>query len=267
MIKVENVTKTYTSGFFKKTEIRVVKGVSFEIQAGETLGLVGESGCGKSTLAKLLLRLSPLSSGKIYFEENEITKLHDKEMQQLRLYMQLILQHPEAAINPRKKLYDVIVEPMRIHRLVTPKSREEEAIVEELIQLVGLKQEHLTRYPSEISGGQAQRAMIARILALKPKFIVADEPTSMLDVSVQAQILNLLKDIQKKFQMSYLFISHDLEVVRWMSDRIAVMYKGEIVEIGKTEEIFQNPKHSYTKKLIEHCVCPINTNRKEVIYG
>ncbi|AOY77640.1 oligopeptide/dipeptide ABC transporter ATP-binding protein [Clostridium formicaceticum] len=262
MIKAENLKKSFTTGIFRKRQIEVLKGVSFEIQAGETLGLVGESGCGKSTLAKIIVRLLPLSSGKIFFEGKDLTSLKTSEMQKTRSKMQLILQHPEAALNPRMKIYDCIVEPLRIHGLAEKGSKEERAIVEKLIEVVGLQPEHLTRYSKEISGGQAQRAVLARILSLEPKFIVADEPTSMLDVSVQAQILNLLKDIQKKFNMAYLFVSHDLEVVRWMSDRIAVMYKGNIIEIGRSEKVLENPIHPYTKSLVENIVNPLKAMKK-----
>ncbi|AKL95885.1 oligopeptide/dipeptide ABC transporter, ATP-binding protein [Clostridium aceticum] len=262
MIKVENLKKSFTTGTFRKKQVEVLKGVSFEIEAGETLGLVGESGCGKSTLAKIILRLLPLSSGKIFFEGKEITSLKTNEMQKIRSKMQLILQHPEAALNPRMKIYDCIVEPLRIHGLVKKNSKEERAVVEELIEVVGLQPEHLTRYPSEISGGQAQRAVLARILSLEPRLIVADEPTSMLDVSVQAQILNLLKDVQKKFNMAYLFVSHDLEVVRWMSDRIAVMYRGDIVEMGRPEKVLENPLHPYTKSLVENIDNPLKQMKK-----
>lgn len=269
MIKVENLYKSYSTGIFKTKRIDVVKNISFEIQPGETLGLVGESGCGKSTLAKALLRLTPISAGKVFFEETDLLALKNNEMQRMRSKMQIILQHPEASLNPRMKIYDCIVEPMRVNRLIEAKSKEEKERVHYLIELVGLQPEHLKRYPNEISGGQAQRAALARILSMKPRFVIADEPTSMLDVSVQAQILNLLKNIQKKFNMAYLFISHDLEVVRWMSDRIAVMYKGSIVETGMPEEVLGNPKHPYTKSLVENMSFPLKSAgvRQEELQG
>jgi oligopeptide/dipeptide ABC transporter ATP-binding protein len=251
LIKLEEVKKSFVTGILRKKQIEVVKGVSFEIQAGETLGLVGESGCGKTTLAKVILRLIPQSSGKIFFEGKDTASLKTEELKKLRAKMQLIFQHPEASLNPRMKVYDCIVEPLRIHRLCKQGSEEEKAIVSNLLEVVGLQSEHLSRYPNEISGGQAQRVVLARILSLQPKFLIADEPTSMLDVSVQAQILNLLKELQKKFNMAILFVSHDLEVVRCMSDRIAVMYKGDIIELGRAQKVFENPLHPYTKSLVE----------------
>ncbi|MDN5364994.1 MAG: peptide/nickel transport system ATP-binding protein, partial [Thermacetogenium sp.] len=213
---MENLRKVFVTGVFRKRLVNAVDGVSFTISSGETLGLVGESGCGKSTLARVVLGLIPPSGGRIFFHGQEITEARAAELKKVRRKMQIIFQHPESALNPRMKIYDSLVEPMRIHRLVNNR-REEKKKAEELIELVGLHKEHLDRYPHELSGGQIQRVVLARILSLQPEFIVADEPTSMLDVSVQAQVLNLFKEIQKKFNISYLFISHDLEVVRWMS--------------------------------------------------
>jgi oligopeptide/dipeptide ABC transporter ATP-binding protein len=250
LIRVESLTKVFTAGVFKKRPVNVIDDVSFTISAGETLGLVGESGCGKSTLARVVLRLIPPSGGRIFFKDTEITKANPKELKKIRTKMQIIFQHPESALNPRMKIYNSLVEAMRLQQIANNR-REEGAKVYQLIELVGLNEEHLERYPHELSGGQIQRVVLARILSLQPEFIVADEPTSMLDLSVQAQVLNLFKEIQHKFNIAYLFISHDLDVVRWMSDRIAVMYAGRIVEIGPVDKVRENPRHPYTSALVD----------------
>lgn len=250
MIKVENLTKVFTTNLFFKSKFAAVNNVSFSIDEGETLGLIGESGCGKSTLAKIILRLMPANSGKVIFNGTDILNLKHKELQNLRSKMQIMFQHPESSLNPRMKVYDSIAELMRIHKVAAKRSKEEVEKVQELINWVGLKEEHLKRYPMELSGGQIQRAVLARVLSVQPKLLIADEPTSMLDVSVQAQILNLLKDMQKKFRFSCLFISHDLDVISVMSKKTAVMYKGTIVEMGATEKILNNPLHPYTIKLV-----------------
>lgn len=250
MIRVENLSKVYTTGIFKKRRFKAVDNVSFSIAPGETLGLVGESGCGKSTLARVILRLIPPSGGKVYFKGQDLAAASPKELNKIRGKMQIIFQHPETALNPRLTIYDSLIEPRRIQGLVRDQAEERE-LVFELLEQVGLHEEHLTRYPHELSGGQIQRVVLARILSLQPEFIVADEPTSMLDVSVQAQVLNIFKKIQQKYRLSFLFISHDLEVVRWMSDRIAVMRKGKIVELGPAEEVYQNPQHPYTSILVD----------------
>jgi len=261
LIRVENLKKVFVTGVFRKRLVNAVDDVSFTISSGETLGLVGESGCGKSTLARVILGLIPPSGGRIFFHGQEITEARAAELKKVRRKMQIIFQHPESALNPRMKIYDSLVEPMRIHHLVNNR-REEKKKAEELIELVGLHKEHLDRYPHELSGGQIQRVVLARILSLQPEFIVADEPTSMLDVSVQAQVLNLFKEIQKKFNISYLFISHDLEVVRWMSDWVAVMYAGSIVEIGPVEKVCENPRHPYTSTLVSAFYAPENNVSK-----
>ncbi len=250
MLRALNVTKVFESGFLRKTKIAAVNGVDLEIGEASTLGLVGESGSGKTTLGRVLLLLTYPTEGKIFLDETELTKAKGGELRELRGEMQLIPQHPEAALDPRWKIRDSIAELMRTHSLVSNRDEEREKILE-LLGVVGLKEEHLERYPHELSGGELQRVMIARALSLNPRFIVADEPTSMLDVSVQAQILNLLIDLQDRFGVSYLFITHDLEVARRMSDRIAIMYSGQIVEVADTVELFHNPLHPYTKVLLE----------------
>ncbi len=224
--------------------------VSLNIAAGETLGLVGESGCGKSTLARTILRLIPSSGGRVFFKGQDVFAANLQELHSIRGKMQIIFQHPETAFNPLLKIYDSLAEPLRLRKLSGERAREKEQVCG-LLEQVGLQSEHLTRYPHELSGGQIQRLVLARVLSLQPEFIVADEPTSMLDVSVQAQVLNIFKEIQGKYHLSYLFISHDLAVVRWMSERMAVMYRGRIVELGPAEEVYQNPQHPYTSLLVE----------------
>lgn len=248
MIKVENLNKIYSNGIIRKTIVHAVKNVSFQIKRGETLGLVGQSGCGKSTVAKIILRLIPINSGKIFYKEKDITAYSFQKMKELRTKMQIIFQHPYSALNPRHKLYDSIAEPIRIHRLLDREKEKEKVF--KLLDLVGLHSEILSRYPHEVSGGQIQRAVVARALSLDPDFIILDEPTSMLDVSVQAQILNLLKSIQKQYNLTFLFISHDIEVVRAMSHIIAIMNNGEIIEMGKIDQVYEHPEKEYTRKLI-----------------
>ncbi len=228
LLSVENLKKYYYSGVFNKKEIRAVDGVDLEIKSGRTLGLVGGSGCGKTTVARTILRLVEPTDGSIVFDGRDITKLRGREMKNLGREMQIIFQNPETSLNPRMKIYDAILEPLRIHKLCS--ADEENEKIHQLIEIVNLNKELLFRYPHELSGGQLQRVVIARILSLNPKFIVADEATSMLDPLVQAQILNLMKDLQEKLGISYLFISHDMDVVEWMSDEIAVMDKGKIVD-------------------------------------
>ncbi|HBT20556.1 MAG TPA: ABC transporter ATP-binding protein [Peptococcaceae bacterium] len=249
LLMAENLSKEFFKGRLNKSRIRAVDGVSFSINQGEIMGLVGESGSGKSTVGRLLLLLLEPTEGRIYFNGKELTRLRKKELQNLRKDMQIIFQHPQESLNPRMKIYESMAEPIRLYGLADGKSREKEEILK-LLETVGLTEEHLERYPHELSGGQAQRVAIARVLALKPKFVVADEPTSMLDVSVQAQILKLIKKLQREYKISFLFISHDLEVVRAISDRIAIMQKGKIVELGEPEQIFSMPRHPYTKYLI-----------------
>lgn len=228
LLKVENLKKYYSSGLFKRQINRAVDGVSFELEKGKTLGLVGKSGCGKSTLGRTVLRLLEPTAGKVFFEGRDISGLRGRELKKLGTEMQIIFQHPEASLNPKMRIYDCIAEPLRIHELCGKKA--EQNRVRELIGTVALDEELLFRYPRELSGGQLQRVAIARILGLSPKFIVADEPTSMLDPLVQAQVLTLLKKLQRDCGISFLFISHDPAVVEWMSDEVAVMEKGKLVE-------------------------------------
>lgn len=227
MLEVKDLKKHYYSGLFQIKVNKAVDGVSFRIEKGKTLGLVGKSGCGKSTLGRTVLRLLEPTEGSIIFDGKDISILKGHSLKYLGTRMQIIFQNPESCLNPKMKVYDIIAEPLRLHRLCA-KDKELER-VKELIEIVSLNEELLFRYPKELSGGQLQRVAIARILSMKPELIVADEPTSMLDPLVQAQILSLLKGLQIKFKISFLFISHDIKVVEWMSDEIAFMEKGKIV--------------------------------------
>ncbi len=227
LLKVENLKKYYYSGLFKKEVHRAVDGVSFDIGKGETLGLVGKSGCGKSTLGRTVLRLLEPTAGRVLFDGQDISGFKGSGLKRLGTRMQIIFQNPESCLNPRMKVYDAIAEPLRLHRLC--ERDEERGRIQELIEAVSLSEELLFRYPGELSGGQLQRVSIARVLGMKPEFIVADEPTSMLDPLVQAQVLFLLKKLQNDYGISFLFISHDMQVVEWMSDEIAFMEEGKIV--------------------------------------
>ncbi|MEA2074536.1 MAG: ABC transporter ATP-binding protein [Euryarchaeota archaeon] len=250
MIEVENLCKYFFSGMLRKRYVKAVDGVSFHIEKGDTLGLVGESGCGKTTLGKALLRLIEPTSGKVIFDGVDLMPLKKKELRKLRPCMQMIFQDPDASLNPRMKIGASVAEPLKLKRGGKIDKKELKEKVLELIEMVGLNPEHINRYPYQLSGGQNQRVVLARVLAINPDFIVADEPTSSLDVSVQAQILNLMKDLKREFNLTLLFISHDLEVVRHVSDRIAVMYRGKIVEMGNTNEILGYERHPYTNELI-----------------
>lgn len=220
------------------------------VKPGETLGLVGESGCGKSTLARTILGLIPPSSGRVLFQGQEVLSSRGRMKKEFCGSMQIIFQHPESALNPRMKIQDSLLEPMLIQKIGMTRD-EMKSKSYELLKQVGLSEEHLSRYPHELSGGQIQRVVLARVLSLSPRFLIADEPTSMLDVSVQAQVLRLLKQIQAENGIGLLFISHDIEVVKWMSDRMAVMYRGQIVESAATEELVKNPVHPYSRLLVE----------------
>lgn len=252
MLKVEKLKKIYapTLNLFRKPTFTAVNNVSFSIARGKTLGLVGESGCGKSTLAQMLVKLIEPDEGKIIIDNRDITRISQKEMFELRKNIQIIFQHPESSLNPKMKIISSMLEPLRIHKLTATKE-EEKGVILSLLRKVGLKEEHLSRYPHELSGGEIQRLAIARVLSLNPKIIIADEPTSMLDVSVQAQILQLLKKMQEKYSIALLFISHDLEVVSNISDYLAVMHEGEIVEYGETKNVCNFPQHPYAKLLVK----------------
>ena len=246
--------------------VQAVDDVSFTVNRGETLGLVGESGCGKSTLSRSILQLIKPTSGSVKFMGREITGLKSKESQALRPQMQMIFQDPYASLNPRKRIAQIVGDPMRLHGIVD-RSGVRDA-VRELLERVGLNPEHYNRFPHEFSGGQRQRIGIARALSLNPKLIIADEPVSALDVSIQAQIINLLDDLQDEFQLTYLFVAHDLSVVRHVADRIAVMYLGKIVEIGPAKDVYDNPIHPYTLSLLSAVPIPdprANAARKQII--
>ncbi|MFK9093038.1 ABC transporter ATP-binding protein [Bacillus salipaludis] len=253
IIKVENLKKHFPIQDplpFKKSKqsVKAVDGVSFEVLRGETLGIVGESGCGKSTMARLINQLIRPTDGKVVFKGQDLASMGTKEIRASRKSIQMVFQNPYASLDPRKTIKQLIAEPLEIHKMGDPLSRKKR--VQELLEVVGLSSYHADRYPHEFSGGQRQRINIARALALNPDVIICDEPVSALDVSVQAQVINLLKDLQKQFDLTYIFISHDLNVVRYMCDRIAVMYLGKIVEIGTFAEIYENPLHPYTKALL-----------------
>jgi oligopeptide/dipeptide ABC transporter ATP-binding protein len=235
-------------------DVRAVDDVSFEIRRGETLGLVGESGCGKSTVGRTLLRLYRPTSGKIVFDGQDITRLGERELQPLRRRMQIVFQDPFASLNPRHSVGRIVGEPLRVHGLA--RGRAGRGRVRELLEVVGLPADAVTRYPHEFSGGQRQRIGLARALALNPDFVVADEPVSALDVSIQAQIVNLMEELQAEFGLTYLFIAHDLAVVRHISDRIAVMYLGWIVEVSPADELYDEPMHPYTISLLSAVPIP-----------
>ncbi len=253
LVKIEGIKKYFpiTQGILFQHHVgnvHAVDGVDLEIQAGQTVGLVGETGCGKSTLARVVMRLYDATEGKIWFNGNDITHLKGKELQELREDMQMVFQDPYASLNPRKTVGSIVGEPFRLHQTV-PRNRIKSE-VQQLMELVGLNPEHYNRYPHEFSGGQRQRIGVARSLALRPKLIVCDEPVSALDVSIQAQILNLLDDLQDEFKLTYLFIAHDLSVVKHVSDRVAVMYLGKIVEISEGSNLYRTPKHPYSGALL-----------------
>jgi oligopeptide transport system ATP-binding protein len=247
--------------------VRAVDGVTFDIFRGETLGLVGESGCGKSTVGRCILRLMEPTRGEVYFEDKDVLALSGRDLRAMRREMQIIFQDPYASLNPRMRVRDIVGEPLIVHGVGSKEERKDR--VAELLTKVGLDPDYMNRYPHEFSGGQRQRIGIARSLALNPKLIVADEPVSALDVSVQAQVVNLLEDLQSEFNLTYFFISHGLAVVEHISDRVAVMYLGRIVEIASAAELYANPLHPYTRALLSAIPVPDPTRKREriVLHG
>lgn len=247
LVELKNVSLTFNKG--KSNEVKAIDDVSFDIYEGEIFGLVGESGSGKTTIGRSILKLYDIDSGTVTFAGNDISSLRGKDLHEFRKTAQMIFQDPQASLNGRMKIRDIIAEGIDIHKLAKTKE-EREAKVKELIDLVGLNEDHLSRYPHEFSGGQRQRIGIARALAVNPHFIVADEPISALDVSIQAQVVNLMQKLQHEQGLTYLFIAHDLSMVKYISDRIGVMHWGKLLEVGPADEIYHNPIHPYTKSLL-----------------
>lgn len=252
ILEVKDLHKEYvlnSNSLFGKKTFEAIKGVNFEVKKGQTLGLVGESGCGKSTLGKTILRLLDSSSGKIIFDGEDITNFSQSQLKPIRRNMQVIFQDPYASLNARMSIKTILEEPLKVHKIYSCQADISKR-VSELLDYVNISKDALDKYPHQFSGGQRQRICIARALAFNPKLIICDESVSALDVSIQSQIINLLLDLQKEFGLSYIFISHDLKVVRFISDKIAVMYFGKIVEFGDVNDVFQTPKHEYTKALL-----------------
>ena len=271
LLRAEHIKKYFPirSGVLIQREIarvHAVDDVSFELRAGETLGLVGESGCGKSTLARCIARLYDITSGSLVFEGNDITTYSRRQLRPVRRDLQMVFQDPYASLNPRKRVGAIISDPLRIHKAGSREQIRQRVL--DLLELVGLSSEHINRYPHEFSGGQRQRIGVARALALKPKLVIADEPVSALDVSIRAQVINLLDDLQDELGLTYLFIAHDLGVVRHVSDRIAVMYLGKIVEISPAEELYERPVHPYTEALLSAVPIPdpdLSAARQQIV--
>ncbi len=268
LLEIHNLKKYFPikAGFFSRTVayVKAVDGISFAIKKGETLGLVGESGCGKSTTGRTILRLVDATSGKVNFEGTDLLALSDDEMRNMRKEMQMIFQDPYASLNPRKSVGEIVGEPLDIHQL-TGSKKEREDKIKDVLSNVGLGTESMKRYPHEFSGGQRQRIGIARALSVRPKLIIADEPVSALDVSIQAQVINLIQDLQKDFGLTYLIIAHDLSVVKHISDRIAVMYLGMIVELTDKKTLFSNPLHPYTQALLSAVPIPDPMKKRKQI--
>jgi oligopeptide transport system ATP-binding protein len=265
LLEVRDLKKYFPvgEGLFSRNKdaLKAVDGVSLTVEEGETLGIVGESGCGKSTLGRTILRLIEPTSGEIRFQGKNLLAMSQRELRDMRRQMQIIFQDPYASLNPRMRVGDIVGEGLEIHKLAKGKAKRNRVI--ELLNQVGLREDHYNRYPHEFSGGQRQRIGIARALAVNPKFIVADEPVSSLDVSIQAQIINLLQELQEKMHLTYFFISHDLRVVEHISHRVAIMYLGKIVEIARSETIYQDAKHPYTRALLSAVPMPDTSLKKE----
>lgn len=267
LLRVEDLKIYYPvagSGFGKKEFVKAVDGVTFEVKKGEVFGIVGESGCGKSTLGRGVCKLENLTSGHVYLDGEDITEYNDRRMRSIRKKVQMVFQDPYASLNPRMSVFDIIAEPLLVHHLYQDKADLEKKVLD-LLHRVGLDDYHANRYPHEFSGGQRQRIGIARALAVEPSLIIADEPVSALDVSIQAQVLNLLNELKHDLDLTYIFVAHDLSVVEYISDRVGVMYLGNFVEVGKKEKIYSNPMHPYTQALLSAVPVPDPTAKRERI--
>ena len=267
LLRVEDLKIYYPvagSGFGKKEFVKAVDGVTFEVKKGEVFGIVGESGCGKSTLGRGVCKLENLTSGHVYLDGEDITEYNDRRMRSIRKKVQMVFQDPYASLNPRMSVFDIIAEPLLVHHLYQDKADLEKKVLD-LLHRVGLDDYHANRYPHEFSGGQRQRIVIARALAVEPSLIIADEPVSALDVSIQAQVLNLLNELKHDLDLTYIFVAHDLSVVEYISDRVGVMYLGNFVEVGEKEKIYSNPMHPYTQALLSAVPVPDPTAKRERI--
>lgn len=267
LLRVEDLKIYYPvagSGFGKKEFVKAVEGVTFEVKKGEVFGIVGESGCGKSTLGRGVCKLENLTSGHVYLDGEDITEYNDRRMRSIRKKVQMVFQDPYASLNPRMSVFDIIAEPLLVHHLYQDKADLEKKVLD-LLHRVGLDDYHANRYPHEFSGGQRQRIGIARALAVEPSLIIADEPVSALDVSIQAQVLNLLNELKHDLDLTYIFVAHDLSVVEYISDRVGVMYLGNFVEVGEKEKIYSNPMHPYTQALLSAVPVPDPTAKRERI--
>ena len=267
LLRVEDLKIYYPvagSGFGKKEFVKAVDGVTFEVKKGEVFGIVGESGCGKSTLGRGVCKLENLTSGHVYLDGEDITEYNDRRMRSIRKKVQMVFQDPYASLNPRMSVFDIIAEPLLVHHLYQDKADLEKKVLD-LLHRVGLDDYHANRYPHEFSGGQLQRIGIARALAVEPSLIIADEPVSALDVSIQAQVLNLLNELKHDLDLTYIFVAHDLSVVEYISDRVGVMYLGNFVEVGEKEKIYSNPMHPYTQALLSAVPVPDPTAKRERI--
>ena len=267
LLRVEDLKIYYPvagSGFGKKEFVKAVDGVTVEVKKGEVFGIVGESGCGKSTLGRGVCKLENLTSGHVYLDGEDITEYNDRRMRSIRKKVQMVFQDPYASLNPRMSVFDIIAEPLLVHHLYQDKADLEKKVLD-LLHRVGLDDYHANRYPHEFSGGQRQRIGIARALAVEPSLIIADEPVSALDVSIQAQVLNLLNELKHDLDLTYIFVAHDLSVVEYISDRVGVMYLGNFVEVGEKEKIYSNPMHPYTQALLSAVPVPDPTAKRERI--